>query len=112
MGTVPMDRVVARSAFMHGSVPVHEVMGDGEIRLGVNTKGADQTALSANAGLLIAALRQPQYELHVSLDGVDWAWTCFAAEVTMGSVDDRFDLLNQEVLAVIPRHPTPVAGPF
>lgn len=111
-GTVAWNRITATSPFVDGDVPVHRTKSPSQLSMGVNVVGASQSALSSNVNVLLNAFYEDNYELHISYDGVDWAWKCYAAEALVGAMDDRFDLLNVEVRFLVPRHPVPVAGPF
>lgn len=113
-GQVSWRRSLVRSPFVDGAYEtnaVRELVEGGTIAVDVNA--ANQTTLQSRVTTLINAFSQSTYELHVTLDGIEWAWTCMRADYAVGVASDdiRFGL-TAPVAFQFPRQPVPVNGPY
>lgn len=111
MGAVTWDRKVARSPWVDGGVPVqqHKAMSRGSLNVRVTSSTA--TALQSALDTLITAFYQSTYEIHIDLDSIEYAWTCYAADMAMNPLDGRWKNNNVSVLFQFLRDPTPITGP-
>lgn len=113
-GQVSWRRSLVRSPFVEGAYEtnaVRELVEGATVAVDVN--GPDQTTIRTRVAALIAAFTQSTYELHVTLDGIAWAWTCMRADYSVGVVSDDIVFgLAAPVVLQFPRQPVPVAGPY
>lgn len=113
-GLVSWRRKLAESPFVHGAYEVGAVkdLVDGGT-LGVDVVATTQAIIQTRVTTLLAAFSQSTYQLHVTLDGVAWAWTCMRADYSVGVASDdiRFGLAAPVTLR-FPRQPVAVSGPY
>jgi hypothetical protein len=111
-GEVSWRRQWATSPFVHGSIEVNKTKDISRGTLDVLVDGAgSESTLRSEVATLITAFSQSSYELHLTVNSTDWAWSCFAADYAV-----NFDNWRMSSIAIckfsIFRKPIPVAGPY
>jgi hypothetical protein len=103
-------RNMVDSPFVHGSYPVTQVMDNATVILSLQVRAASLAALETAIAAVVAAFSQFEYDLYLILDDTTWAWRCYAADIVVGSEDERMAQYNVNVRMSIPRAPIPLDG--
>lgn len=103
-------RNMVTSPFVHGEFPVTQALNNSMMPLSLQVRSTSQSGLSTAIATLVAAFSQFEYELHVQFDDVERAWLCYAADLRVGTHDERFAQWNVNVKLTIPRSPIPVGA--
>lgn len=111
-GGVQWDRKLVSSPWVHGEYPAHQKKRNSRGVVKVRITAGSQAALRAAQAELLDAFYQFQYTLTVVINSQSYAWTCFAADATIGMTDERWMNLNVEATFMFDRLPTPVQGPI
>lgn len=112
IGAAVKRRQVAESMYMDDAFQVQSSKGRPTAQLGMFVTGHDHASLAENTGLLLAAVDQAEWELHVLFGGTEeYAWSFWDAEPTVSFPVSAWYGVYQLVLVTAPRSPIPVAGP-
>lgn len=104
-GGLTWRRTVATSPFVHGGFPVTQVKENAQLLLTIQVRSDSQDNLASQIAALVAAFSQFEYEFHVTYDDVEWAYTCWSADMSVGSHDERMGQYNVAVKITAPRSP-------
>ena len=96
-------RQMVTSPFVHGGVPVTQVLETSTMNLTIQVKATSQESLADAIATLVAAFSQFEYEVNVVFDDQRWAWTCWSADIVVGSDDERMAQWNIQVKLTVPR---------
>lgn len=110
-GALTWRRQMVTSPFVAGAIEVNAVKDIAKGQCAVIVTGANAATIQTNLATIIAAFTQSTYELHITISGSDYGWTCFRADY--GVVFDFPLSNNARALAKFqfPRKPVQVAGP-
>lgn len=112
-GGAPKRRQVAESMYVDDAFQLQSSKGRTQGQFSFFVTGHDGASLQTNIGDLLAAVDQPQWNLHVSIGGADWAWSCWDADLpVVGFPVSAFYGLWAPVTVPVLRSPIPVAGPL
>lgn len=98
-------RNMVDSPFVHGSFPVTQALENSTLGLAIQVRAASQDALATAIAVLVSAFSQFEYSVTIKFDDADRQWTCWAADMTVGTHDERFGQWNVVVQVQIPRSP-------
>lgn len=111
-GAVAWRRQWATSPFVHGSIEVNATKDITHGAMTVLVRGASASAIQTSVTTLITAMSQSTFALHVTLDGTDWAWTCYRADYSVRFNYQLVKAVMAECHFEMFRKPIPAAGPF
>lgn len=112
-GEVSFRQDYAQSPFVQGKTLVHSVKDHQTSVLIVRVEGESKTQLYQRMSDLAEAFEQFNYDLTVTLDGVDFSYECDAASYTVGSGGNMQDMWlrsNTQLMAFDIPHRPKVAG--
>jgi hypothetical protein len=113
VGAVTWRREAVESPYVHGRIPVLEVMGAAESSIEVYALGSSHASLNSNLGELIAAFtKQYDYDLVLNVEGVTHQWRCERADYEVGFVTETLLARVVPVKLTFHRHPIPIQGVF
>lgn len=100
--------VYAESPFLHGSVATHATWQQAVLSFDAMPSAADGAALSLAVEELREALAQFSYEVTVTLNSVDYVWTCDMGSLSPSPLDFPEVDANRPIFSVsIPCYPVP-----
>lgn len=115
-GEVTWRRQYAQSPFSPGRYLVNAQKDQGALNLAVRVTGSSEDNCLAAMATLVAAMEQFEYDLSMTIGTTTYTYTCEPADYSIGEAGQfqNFHLMawKQELTAVVPRFPTPVAGAF
>lgn len=112
IGVVDWRRQLAVSPFVRGAIEVAAIEDQVGASMVVDVTATAQSTLQTRVTTLLAAFKQSTYELHISMDGTDWAWKCMRASYSVAFSQHLPYNKFAAVTLQFPRSPVPVAGPF
>jgi hypothetical protein len=113
VGAVSWRRDNVTSPYVHGHIPVHEVMDAAESSIDVYVLGETHGALNANLGALLTAFTQQYaYVLGLNVEGVNYQWRCDRADFEIGFATETLVARFLPVKFTFYRHPIPLVGVF
>lgn len=106
------DQDIVSSPFVEGNVATHDIRGMITQQMRILVRAADQDAMQANVGALLAAFGQHNFVLDLTVASTTYSWSCRRKAYGV-----RFNRrLVYARSAIIPvtfeRYPTALAGPF
>lgn len=115
-GEVQWERQTVGTPFFSGRYLVNARKVQMESLLGIRVTGLSKAHAQTELGALLAAFEQFEYELSITIEGVEHRYACEPADYSIGEGGQiqKFHLMSykQEVTFTIPRMPKPVAGAF
>lgn len=108
---VTWRRQLATSAYVHDAIEVAAVKDTSTMPLTFTVTGASIDAATDAVATLLEAVTQRTWELHLTVDSTEYAWSCRRADYNVGLA--ARDVLNfaLPVRLSVPRSPIPLAGP-
>jgi hypothetical protein len=107
---VSYDRRTVSSPYVNGDITVHRRRGNVAERFGVYVRGSNQTAIRANIQTLVDAFSQNKFNLSMTLDSVEWSYSCEASDYQIEWVNANFSALQVKVVFNLIRSPIPLVG--
>ncbi len=111
-GAIAWRRYLVTSPFCDGDIEVHSVLGTSTLALQVLILATSQVDMQAKQLLLLTAIRNRVWELHIVIDGTEWAWQCRRADYGLQFSRRSIHALSCQVNISAPRRPLSVLGPI
>lgn len=108
-------RTLVNGPFSHGSVmTMPAVMDNADVAFTVliHRMTGTHAAIQSDIAALVNAVSEYTWELHLVLDGVEWAWKCWIADVDINLNRKAIHAKSPEVVITTQRSPVALAGPI
>ncbi len=113
-GALSWRKITTHSPFVHGEQLVHAVKDVKTVELSIVVFGSTAADLHSRIATLARAFEQFTYQLSVTMDSVEYRYTCEPADYRAGSGEgfNKFLLAaHQQVMSLqIATSPIPIAG--
>lgn len=111
-GGMTNNRIKVTSAFVEGAAYVHETFDNPDMELVVWVTGSGYANLKTNLTTLTNALKQRQFVVTMSVNGVDFAWTGHRGDYRVDFRKEFWHALKVPLTASFPRYAIADDGPL
>lgn len=112
LGERNLRRGEIESPFVPGTYYSYEIEDQGNLTIGVRVSGESTSQVADRISAVKDAFSLPEYELHMTIDGMTMAWTCYPADFSMSAQREHWHARVVTIAFDVPRHPIPIEGPF
>jgi len=111
-GEVTHRRGEIESPFIPGTYYSYEIQDQTNLTVGFRISGASTSQVADRIQIIKSAFTHPEYELHMTIDDLELAWQCYAADFTVSPQREQWHARKVTIAFDVPRNPQPIKGPF